>query len=920
MAQSVSATWQSIMSGEHWFESKLSIFSNNLLNNDEISAYGYGISVTDGSEVSASAYRTTGYMPVTPGHVYYFGFTFNGATAVGLAFYDSSKTFISSLSNQVMLNMNGIATAPAGAAYMRATISTGANPQYATKAFVNDYGQNLFNPNTVGTAGTYVNPANGNIVNGSSSYTPSDYIEVKPDTAYYFGTRNLSGNAGFAWYDESKTYIIGTTLTQLNTDKKREVSPHNAKYLRWTIVTTTNADWQYMSYVCAGNPNLLNISTIPDENKYITSGYGTTAAPTNPNINHWRHSDYIPVTAGVQYYFGYVNATASSAGIAWYRSNRAYISGMNDTDLGTANHLATAPANAAFLRLSFSIDNDYNPNWEKTVYLLPLETPVRYPHKYDYDETKIHSISTSNGLFGDNPTIGGCGSGELSFSVTYNNENVMRMAKCVPYVRCCSESQQSEWIQKGEYFIDERTMTKYQGGYQTLNAHCYDAMLKAGANYPSSTLTWPTADINVVTEIANALGIPVDARTTALMNKAYQISLPASTSMRDVLSYIGTMYGANTIISDEGKLLMIPLSGGSDSHSLGDGVMQLDYGNAQPPYTKVVYIVTNDLQASAGAGDDRVLEVYNPWGSASMANDCLNAVSGFQYQPFTASGAIIDPAFEIGDAVTISGITSHIYTASTEFSRLMLASIAAPLTVDVDHEYQYIYPSEQNFRKEMQNMSASISLNSQQIQTKVSSGEIISTINQSAEAVTINANKINLVGAVAVGTTDQQSIVTVQGPDSTAKIKPYGIEITAGPGSSMAGYSLYTSPFGLYIYYDWHYTTAITPGAISLYDYSTGSLLARLDGTGLQFYDPNGTERNFYPAVTAQTAYWHITQTGWRVRSTPDDTISTNIIGTATNGANYKYLGTQNGWINIYYSSSYPSAWIGSGSGQIIYQ
>jgi hypothetical protein len=445
-------------------------------------------------------------------------------------------------------------------------------------------------------------------------------------------------------------------------------------------------------------------------------------------------------------------------------------------------------------------------------------------------------------------------------------------------------------------------------------------MLKAGANYPSSTLAWPTADINVVTEIANALGIPVDARTTALMNKAYEISLPASTSMRDVLSYIGTMYGANTIISDEGKLLMIPLSSGSDSHSLGDGVMQLDYGNAQPPYTKVVYIVTNDLQASAGAGDDRVLEVYNPWGSASMANDCLNAVSGFQYQPFTASGCIIDPAFEIGDAVTISGITSHIYTASTEFGRLMLASLSAPLTVDVDHEYQYIYPSEQNFRKEMQNMSASITLNSQQIQTKVSSGDIISTINQSAEAVTINANKINLVGAVAVGTTDRQSIVRIQGPDSVASLMPYGISIVAGPGSTMSGYRLYTSPFGFYIFYNDHYTTAITPGVVSLYDYTTGNIAVRLDASGLQFYNTDGTELNFYPAATAKVAYWHITDSGWRVRSAPDDSTSSNIIGTATLNANYKYLGSQNGWINIYYSSSYPSAWIGSGSGQIIYQ
>ena len=716
--QSVSATWTSIMSGEHWFESKLSIFSNNLFDPDDITDNCY--IDQDGNVTASNNYRISGYVPVKPWFTYYFGCKLDINQAYfGLAWYDSSNTFIDGMTLISLSQMNKIATAPNGAAYCRFTISKALNSDYANTVFLREFGENLTNISTFSEAGKYVNLTNGSIASGSTTYNASDYIEVVPGTLYYFGIRNVSGNAGLAWYDSSKTYISGATLSQLNTDKKMEVSPPNAKYLRWTIVNNGSySDWQYTSYVCTGFVNLFDKTTVPDANAYIYYGNGNPTPP--PSGQHWHYSDYIAVTPFMTYFVGISTASASStASLAWYDSDKTFITYLTTTrQIDNFKRVVNAPANAAYARFSFRTDVGYDPDWEHTVffteygknlfdvatvsasgkyinyttgvegsasnfrhsdyirvipgtsYRLPLipagavvglawynaskgyisgekmsvtrangdvtqpapenaayirfsiststypfnEANYQYhtyltvdrgipdivPQYYTYDETKIHSISTSNGLFGDNPTIGGCGSGELSFSVTYNGESPARMARCVPYVRCCSESQQSEWIKKGEYFIDERSMTKYQGGYQTMNIHAYDAMLKAGANYPSSTLTWPTADINVVTEIANTLGIPVDARTTALMNKAYQISLPASTPMRDVLSYIGTMYGANTIISDEGKLLMIPLSGGSDTHSIGDGAMQLDYGNAQPPYTKVVYIVTNDLKRLPG--------------------------------------------------------------------------------------------------------------------------------------------------------------------------------------------------------------------------------------------------------------------------------------------------------------------------------
>lgn len=1041
MAQSVSATWTSIMSGEHWFETKLSIFANNIFDPGDVTEDCY-ISASNGSAVTtgATAYRSSGYIAVKPWTAYYFGMIPNSQTSLGIAWYDSTKTYVCGQSMAQINKMNMIATSPSSGCYVRFSISKSLNPDWESTVYLREFGENLFNPNTVGTAGTYVNPANGNISSGSSSYMPSDYIEVQPGTSYYFGRRSATGNAGYAWYDKDKAYIIGDTLANLNANN-REVSPANAKYLRWTLGIGTNPDWQYMTYVSTGFVNLFDKTTVPSTNEYIYYGSGNPTTP-NPNTQHWHYSDYIAVTPFMTYFVGISTASLhNAASLAWYDSSKNFITYLTtNRQIDNFKRVVNAPANAAYCRFSFRTDVGYDPDWEHTVffteygknlfdvstvsesgkyiyhstgtvgsasgyrhsdyigvipgvsYRLPMiargtaaglawynsskvyisgesmtitegnryvtspapanaafirftintntypfnEANYQYhtyltvdrgipdivPQYYTYDETKIHSISTSNGLFGDNPTIGGCGSGELSFSVTYNNETPARMARCVPYVRCKNATPlTSEWIKKGEYFIDERSMTKYQGGYQTMSVHAYDAMLKAESDYPSSMLSWPTADINVVTEIANTLGVLVDARTTALLNKAYSISTPVSNSMREVLSYIGAMYGANTIISDEGKLLMIPLTGGSDSHSLGDGVVQLDYGTAQPAYTKVTFIVDENSQASAGAGEDRVLEVDNPWGTIAIANDCLNAVSGFQYQPFTASGCIIDPAFEIGDEVIINGITSHIYTASTEFGRLMLASLSAPLTVDVDHEYQYVSPTERKYRREIGDMAASITLNSQQIQLKVNSGDIISTINQSAEAVTINADKINLNGNVSVGTADSTAMVTLEGPDTYTVLYPQGLGVhkkntaATNPG----WHSTFNATGWFMINKNNNIVVKVWPGWIVLAD-GSGTERAVLSQNGLQFYDQNGNALNNYPAQTVLSPYWKVTQSGWRVRSTPDDTISTNIIATAAVNATYQYLGQVNGWINIKYNSSYPSAYIGPGSGELIYQ
>jgi len=138
---------------------------------------------------------------------------------------------------------------------------------------------------------------------------------------------------------------------------------------------------------------------------------------------------------------------------------------------------------------------------------------------------------------------------------------IPRMALVEPYVRATDGEQTSEWIPQGKFYIDTREVTNNDDDLPVLSLHCYDAMLKTEADYPSTTHNWPYADTDVVQEIATTIGVGVDDRTWDLMTQNYQISLPAGYSMREVLSNIAGMYAGNWIMNYDGDLLLVAVNG-----------------------------------------------------------------------------------------------------------------------------------------------------------------------------------------------------------------------------------------------------------------------------------------------------------------------------------------------------------------------
>lgn len=157
----------------------------------------------------------------------------------------------------------------------------------------------------------------------------------------------------------------------------------------------------------------------------------------------------------------------------------------------------------------------------------------------------------------------------------------------------------------------------------------------------------------------------------------------------------------------------------SDIISVGRRVTSVDSSPQFSNYSKVIIHVSDDTTYEAGDDTGRVLEIDNPFGTQQMANDMLTSLRGYQYQPYEAGGALLNPAAEIGDAANVRGVYGGIYARKTNFGRLMKADVSAPQDEEIDHEYKYESPTERKFSRAISDVRASLIIANDRINAKV---------------------------------------------------------------------------------------------------------------------------------------------------------------------------------------------------------
>lgn len=161
----------------------------------------------------------------------------------------------------------------------------------------------------------------------------------------------------------------------------------------------------------------------------------------------------------------------------------------------------------------------------------------------------------------------------------------------------------------------------------------------------------------------------------------------------------------------------------------------------------------NELSYVAGNTSGKTLEISNEWGTQAMANDILAKAQGFQYQPYTAGSAHLNPAAEIGDGVAINGIYSGVYVRATTFNRLMLSDLSAPQEEEIEHEFTNDTATDRTFTRFVKQTRAMISITNQNIALETARAESAETNLQSA----ININATNITAKVSKTQGDSSS-------------------------------------------------------------------------------------------------------------------------------------------------------------------
>ena len=138
----------------------------------------------------------------------------------------------------------------------------------------------------------------------------------------------------------------------------------------------------------------------------------------------------------------------------------------------------------------------------------------------------------------------------------------------------------------------------------------------------------------------------------------------------------------------------------TDVVNIGTNARDVRKSTALMPYSRVIVVVDEETEYEAGNTSGLTLEVECPWGSQAMANNLLATVRGYQYQPYTVTGAIVDMAAEMGDAISANSVYGGIYQQDIDFGFTCYSDCSAPEDEQLDHEYKYESPTERRITRQ----------------------------------------------------------------------------------------------------------------------------------------------------------------------------------------------------------------------------
>ena len=262
-----------------------------------------------------------------------------------------------------------------------------------------------------------------------------------------------------------------------------------------------------------------------------------------------------------------------------------------------------------------------------------------------------------------------------------------------------------------------------------------------------------------------------------------------------------------------------------DKTYLGRSIGDFAPGIESKPITKVELLDENgDIVGVSGNDSGKTLTAQNPDGTNEMAQAILAKVSGYTHIGYEGQNAMLDPAAEIGDAVTVTGHYVPIISTDSIFDSLLAINISAPDADELDDEYPYKSKTQRQIERNMAKTRSLITKTSEEIMLKVDGidgkytelkttvdgvtitdqsgttkikGSSIETTSIATNA--ISADQVNLTGAITwsdLSDEAQQRVDSGKGDDNPSYIHSTYISQTKVISPHIYGGDLYATGQG----------------------------------------------------------------------------------------------------------------------------
>lgn len=157
-----------------------------------------------------------------------------------------------------------------------------------------------------------------------------------------------------------------------------------------------------------------------------------------------------------------------------------------------------------------------------------------------------------------------------------------------------------------------------------------------------------------------------------------------------------------------------------DKTYLGRRLAEFSPGIASQPITKVELLDENgDVVGVSGSDTGRTLTALQPDGTNAMAAAILSKVSGYKHIGYDGSEALLDPAVELGDAVTVDGLYVPLIAMDMTFDPMLAPNISAPDADEIDDEYPYKSPTQRQIERNMAKTRSLITKTSEAINLRI---------------------------------------------------------------------------------------------------------------------------------------------------------------------------------------------------------